>query len=229
MARDQRHGALGAEVDVSLVDHNELVRMFGYKPPDRLARKPNARGRVRIRQNDSAARPPVVDNLHPHCGIERHFLVTDSIEAAIDRIEAVGDVGEQERRIVFQKGLEGVGQNLIRAVPDEHLLGRHTAMGRDRLAQSQGARIGIEAQTIRRRGDRSERARRRRVRILVGIELDDAILPWLLARHIWRQAVDDRTPETAHDLRPNGGSHHRRTGQVSAEVRRNSPPPDAAA
>jgi len=29
MARDERHGALGAEIDISLVDHHQLVRMFG--------------------------------------------------------------------------------------------------------------------------------------------------------------------------------------------------------
>src|SRR6185312_8565577 len=130
---------------------------------------------------------------------------------------------------MFQESLEGVGQNLVRAVPDEHLLGRHIVMGSDRLAQSESARIRIEAQTIGCGSDRSQRVRRRRVRILVGIELDDAILPWLLAGHIWRQVLDDRTPETAHDLRPNGGSDHRRTGRAWAEVRRNSPPPDAAA
>jgi len=82
---------------------------------------------------------------------------------------------------MFQKGLEGVSQDLVRAVADEHLLGRHAGVGRDRLAQGEGVRIGIEAQTIRRRGDRSQHLRRRRVGILVGVELDDAIPLRLLA------------------------------------------------
>ena len=70
---------------------------------------------------------------------------------------------------MLEKGLEGMGQNLIRAVPDEHLLRRHTVVGRDRLAQCGGARVGIETQTVRRGSDRSQDPRRRRVGILVGI------------------------------------------------------------
>ena len=92
---------------------------------------------------------------------------------------------------MLQKGLEGVGQNLIRSVPNEHLLRRDIVMGRDRLAQRASARIGVEAQAIRRRSDRSQDARRRSVRILVGIQLDDAIELRLLAGHVWRQGVDD--------------------------------------
>ena len=92
---------------------------------------------------------------------------------------------------MLQKGLEGMGQNLIRAVPNEHLLRRNIVAGCDRLAQTGSARIGVEAQTIRCGGDRSQDARRRSVRILVGIKLDDAIQLWLLTGHVWRQAVDD--------------------------------------
>ena len=70
---------------------------------------------------------------------------------------------------MIQQGLEGMGQNLIRAVPDEHFLGRNIVAGRDRLAQRGSARIGIETQTVRRGSDRSQDPRRRRVGILVGI------------------------------------------------------------
>jgi len=70
---------------------------------------------------------------------------------------------------MIQKGLEGMGQNLIRAVPDEHLLGRNMAAGSDRLAQAGRARIGIEMQPVRCGGDRIKDPRRRRVGILVGI------------------------------------------------------------
>src|SRR5262249_15537899 len=107
-----------------------------------------------------------------------------------------------QRRVMLEQRLEGVGQHLIRAVADEHLAGRDAVVGRDRLAQRGSARIGVKAQTIGCRGDSSERARRRSVRILVGIELDEAIKLRLLAGHVWREAADDRTPETAHDLRP---------------------------
>jgi hypothetical protein len=92
---------------------------------------------------------------------------------------------------MLQKGLEGMSQNLIRAVPNEHLLRRNIVAGRDRLAETGSARIRVESQTIRCEGDRSQDARRRSVRIFVGIKLDDAIQLWLLTGHIWRQAVDD--------------------------------------
>ena len=51
---------------------------------------------------------------------------------------------------MLQQRLEGMGQNLVRAVADEHLLGRDVVAGRDRLAQARRARIGIEPQPIRR-------------------------------------------------------------------------------
>ena len=37
---------------------------------------------------------------------------------------------------MLQKGLEDMGQNLVRAVADEHLLRRNVVAGRDRLAQA---------------------------------------------------------------------------------------------
>src|ERR1043166_374769 len=37
--------------------------------------------------------------------------------------------------------------------------------------------------------------------------------------HVWRQAVDDRTPEAAHDLRSNGGSNHTRICRAVAKAR----------
>ncbi len=77
----------------------------------------------------------------------------------MDRVKAVGHVGEQKRRIVLQKGLEGVGQDLVGAVADEHLLGRGIVAGRDRLAQARGARIGIEARDAPPRCERHEHAR----------------------------------------------------------------------
>ena len=104
---------------------------------------------------------------------------------------------------MVEKSLEDMGEHLVRAVADEHLVRRNTVAGGDRLAQTGRARIGVEAQAIGCRGDRRQDARRRPVGILVGIELDEAIRVWLLAGHVGRQAMDDRTPEAAHELQPN--------------------------
>ncbi len=89
---------------------------------------------------------------------------------------------------MLQKGLEGVRQNLVRAVANEHLLGRDVAAGRNRLAQACGVRIGIEAQPFRGRGDRRQHVRRGRIGVLVGIELDDAVLLRLLAGDVGAKA-----------------------------------------
>ena len=51
VARHQRHGALGAEVDIGLVDHHQLVRMLGDQRLD-LRR---ATGRCRSARSDWAA------------------------------------------------------------------------------------------------------------------------------------------------------------------------------
>ena len=50
---------------------------------------------------------------------------------------------------MLQKGLKGMGQNLIRAVPDKHLLRRNIIAGRDCLAQTGSARIRVEARDDR--------------------------------------------------------------------------------
>src|ERR1044072_2174409 len=102
---------------------------------------------------------------------------------------------------MLQQRLKRMGQNLIRAVADENLLGRNIVVRRDRLAQHGRARIGIEANTLARGGNRRQYARRRRVWILVGIELDDATMLPLFAGHVGRQAFDDRTPEAPNVLR----------------------------
>ena len=91
-------------------------------------------GAFRIGKQNGAARPPVIGDLQAHCVVERHFLVADTIEARVNRIEAVGDVGEQQRRVVLEQRLKGVRQNFIRTVADEHFLWRNAIGTRDRLA-----------------------------------------------------------------------------------------------
>ena len=120
---------------------------------------------------------------------------------------------------MLQKRLEGVGQDLVGAVPDEYLLGCNVIAGRDRFAQVGRARIGVEAQPFCSGCDRRQDARRGLERVLVGVELDDAFLLWLLAWDVRRQHVDDGIPEAAHNLRSKGGSQHSRVCGARAEVR----------
>ena len=116
------------------------------------------------------------------------------------------------RRVMLQKGLRDMGQNLIRAVANEHPPRGNIVAGRDRLAQIGSARIGVEAQTIRRGGDRNQDAGRRSVRILVGVKLDDAIQLWPYGDRLWTTELQKRL--MIYDS--NGGSSF---GRIFAESR----------
>jgi hypothetical protein len=87
-----------------------------------------------------------------HGVIERHGLVGDAEQAAIDRVETVGDVREEQRRIVLQQGGEGVGQHFVGAVADEDLFGPHLVIGGQGRPQRGGLRVRIETQAIGRLG-----------------------------------------------------------------------------
>ena len=129
----------------------------------------------------------------------------DPEQAAIDRIEAVGDVGEQERRVVLQQGGEGVGQHFVGAVADEHLVGPHPVIGRQGLPQGRRQGIWIEPQAVGRLGpDRPQGAGGGAEGALVGVELDQPLDARLLARDIGLQPVHPGAPETAHATAPCG-------------------------
>jgi hypothetical protein len=133
---------------------------------------------------------------------KRHGAVIDAVQPAIDRVEAVGDVGEEDRRVVLEQGHESVRQHLVRAVADEDLLRRHAMRAGDGRLEQVGVRVGVEAQACRIvaefRLDRRQHARRGRVGIFVGVELDQVGDLGLLARHVRGEVADDLAPEATH-------------------------------
>ena len=68
------------------------------------------------------------------------------IEAAVDRVEAVGDVRKEQWPFVPQQTEKGVGQHLVGAVADEDLLGGKTVEVGDRRPQAVGVGVGVEPQ-----------------------------------------------------------------------------------
>ncbi len=85
VVRDERHGALGAEIDIGFVHHHQPIRVFGRAG----MRSPRAEGRPRWARSDCregwrSRDAGVVAERDPHRGIERHFLMNDAIEPAID-------------------------------------------------------------------------------------------------------------------------------------------------
>ena len=103
--------------------------MFLQQGHDLGARQRNACRRIRIGDDDRAGRPAIVGDADLHGLIERHGVKRDAEQAAIDRVETVGDVREEQRRIMLQQRGEGVGQHLVRAAADEYLFRVHLMVG----------------------------------------------------------------------------------------------------
>ena len=123
----------------------------------------------------------------------------DAVQAAIDRIEAVGDVRKPQRIGLAQQAREDVGEHFIRAVADEHLVVGHTATLRERVRKLACMGVGVQAQpVVGGVTDRLQRAGRRAVRVFVGVELDQALNLRLFAGHIGLEVVNDRAPVAAH-------------------------------
>jgi hypothetical protein len=92
-----------------------------------------------------------------------------------------------------------VGEDFVRAVADENVLHSDAVILADRKLELLGVRVGVELERFVRGGaDRIQRARRRPVRVFVGVEFHQVGEPGLLTRHVGLEALDDIAPETAH-------------------------------
>jgi len=199
-AADQADRALAAKVDIGFVDDHDRIGVVFEQAFDFAQGQQTPGRRVRIRENDPAVgAADVIIDTDAEMLIERHDAGLDAVQPAIDRVEAVGDVREKQRRVVLEERHECVGQHLVRAVANEHLGRRDAVVRSNRRLQPIGVRVRIQAQrVVRLSGDRGQRSRAWAVGVLVGIELDQVGQLGLFARYVRRQASDDVTPETAH-------------------------------
>ena len=175
-------------------------------------RQESARRRVRIGDDDAAVILPIVVDADVKGIAEWDGAVLDAVKATIDRIEAVADVRHQHRPSVAEQAHEDVSEHLVGTVADEDMCRADVAVGEvrgDGRSQMVCVGVGIQAQAgsiAAELGlDRLDDARRRRVRIFVGVELDEVGELGLLAGNIRRQLMNERAPELAHGDPGSGG------------------------
>ena len=72
----------------------------------------------------------------------------DAEHIAVDRVEGVGDVREQDGAALLKERLEGEGQHLIRTVAHEHLALLDAVGLGQRRHQLAGVRVGVELEPL---------------------------------------------------------------------------------
>ncbi len=166
------------------------------KQPFDVGQGQQATGRsVRVGEDDAAVRAQIIGDAQREILGQGYGDVLDAVQAAVDRVEAVSDIGEQQRRGVLKQGLKDVGQHFVRAVADENLRRRDLVIVGDGSFQSLGVRVRVQAQRIGQLApDRFQHLGRRAVRVFVGVELDEVVELGLLARHVGGEPANDRTP-----------------------------------
>ena len=97
-------------------------------------------------------------------------------------------------------------EHFVRTVADEDVACVDAELGEvagDGFLQAIAVRVGVEAQRAAIGAQlglhRCDGAWRRRVRVLVGVQLDQVGQLGLFARNVGRQAVDEGAPELAHN------------------------------
>ena len=195
--------AVAPEIHIGLVDDDDAVRIAGHDARHILKRHETAGRRIRIREDDAAggrvSPGKIVFRNDPVVLVERTRLEPDAIQAAVSRIEAVGDVRKPQRTVLFQQAQEGVGQHFVRSVADEDLIRFDLEARRERPLEAIRIRVGVEPQHIRGLGaNRVQRAGRRAERMFVGVELDQPVQFGLFARHIRCQPAYEGAPVSAH-------------------------------
>ncbi|MPL74784.1 hypothetical protein SDC9_20602 [bioreactor metagenome] len=226
IARDQRRHAVGAEIDIGLVDQHHDIGVCLQHPLDRGHGQGDAGRRVRIGDHDARAGAGECVDVEAEIGAKRHLPERDAVERAIGRVEAVGHVGKEQFALAAEEGVEGMGQHLVRAVAGEDMIGVQAEARADRRAQRRRRRVRVKPQRVAGRGpDRLDRAGGGAIGVLVGIELDEGAVRRLLARRVGNECRNPRAPEPAHAAPPLvavssrnlAQARHRDHGEIGAQ------------
>src|SRR5690554_6269660 len=118
----QANRRINAEGQVSLVHPHHAVRIGLQDLFHVLQAQVATSRRVRVREDDATVGAFVVFRVDLEAVGQRNHRAFDLVQAAVHRVEAVGDVWKQDRFVVFQQTLKNVRKNFVRAVADEHLL-----------------------------------------------------------------------------------------------------------
>jgi hypothetical protein len=119
---DQRKRRLATEVDVRLIDDDDRSVMRQEQTLDCREWQQTTRRRIRVRENDAAVCCRVIFAADFEILVERHGHMSDSIQATVDRVEAVSDIREENRQLVFEQRHEDMRQHFVGTVADEDLL-----------------------------------------------------------------------------------------------------------
>jgi len=201
-----RNGVEPAEIHIGFVDDNRRIGQGRGKTGD-FGQRQQAAGRgVGVREDRRAkvcsAAGEVVVDADLELVRQGYGFEVDPVQPAVNRIETVGDVRKEQRLVVLEQSLEGVGQDLVRTVADEDPFRRNAEMAGNGCFELASGRVRIELQAVgvlvQLGKDRIPHFGARRVGVFVGVELDQIGEFGLLAGNIWGQVVDDGAPETAH-------------------------------
>jgi hypothetical protein len=199
----------------------------GQQLLDARERQPDAGGRIGI--GDDQARAAAAGPGHHGIDIDAEAFVhgqqfaVDAVQLRIDPIEAVAHVGHQQRLGLLKEGEERVCQHFVRSIAHKNLIGPQAVPPRNCFAQRKGRGIGVALQAAcGRLLDRIDSHRRRRIRVLVGVELDEVFDARLLAGHIGFERADARTPEgrycSGHDGSGAQPSRRARVSKASSTI-----------
>ena len=171
---------------------------------------------IRVGNDDAAVFARVVVDTDFEVVVESDGNAFNAVQTAVNRVKAVGDIGQQNRLVVFEQGHEGVCQHFVGTVTNKDLRWCDGKFGKVRgngLLEAVGIGVRVEAQG---RAVDTEfalhgghRVRGRRVGVFVGVQLDQVGQLGLLSRNVRGQRVNEGAPVLAHK-----GSQGRMQGKL---------------
>ncbi|MNC61072.1 hypothetical protein D3C75_1109960 [compost metagenome] len=100
---------------------------------DSLQRQQATSRGIGVREDDPAIGLGIILDPNLELFVQRYRLEGNSIQTAINRIEAVADIREQQRCAVLEQTVENVCQHFVRTVAEEHLVALDPVVIRHRL------------------------------------------------------------------------------------------------
>ncbi len=202
IAVQERAGRNASEIDIGLVHDHHHVLIVPQDILHLLKRQETAGRRVWIRENDAAVRLIVIPGTDVEIRVQRPRFIGDPEKFRPHRIEGIGHVREQDGLIRVEKGQKSHAQHVVGTHAHEDLLRREAVTAGQRLHEAARLRVRVPAESLRVHGaERRLHAGRRRIGILIGVQLDQARPPWLLAGHIGDHAAEIPLPGL-HEQRP---------------------------
>ena len=190
------------KVDIRLVHNNGVVRVALHDALDRSDRRQQACRRVGVGKHDGLAKGIVGGRVEREILPQRQHMRGHAQQVAQNGVEAVGDIGKRQRRVLVAERADGQQQVFVAAVAAQDPLGRHAAARGDGCGQLRFGQVGVKAQPFDGPGHRCGDAGGRGIGVLVGVQLDKAGHGQLFAGRVWLQRRQRRGEKSAHRRPP---------------------------